>query len=314
MRHCTGFHAHAHARCAARAFRWSMALKKPWLLAAAIGILLPSARALCTYGTTEGNPGQSCREILVKNPDCFGQSGLYWVQCGWSPPQQLFCEMSRLRGGWIRVAKANFTNGTACPGYWAAYAASNGLDYCAVPADLTGQQKASWYIDPPCSYSEVNGYVLGDQQGNCDGFVGGAYLIYKPYVDGVSFTYGGSDGPGLRSHLFTYAVGREEQARQESCECHGSTAQHPPHYVGVNFMCDSGMKPFTAQASRIGYRVLWTGEGCGAASSCCHRAGAPWFYRKLARTVNRQLEIRIMQTSGHSDEKVLVRELELYIR
>lgn len=275
--------------------------------------LLRATVALCTYGTTEENPGWSCREILLKDPDCFDQSGLFWVSCAGSP-QQVYCEMSRLRGGWTRVAQANFTNGSACPGAWESYLGSNGVDYCAVPASMTGQRKVSWYIQPPCRYSEVNGYVLADQQGNCDAFLYAASKIHNAYVDGVSITYGGNDGPGGQTHLFTYAVGREEQARQESCECHGSTSQSPPQYVGLNFMCDSGMEPFTAQASRIGYRVLFTGEGCGPDSSCCHRAGAPWFYRRLPMTTGRQLEVRIMQTNGHGDEVVLVRELELYVR
>ncbi len=209
------------------------------------------------------------------------------------------------------MAQQNFTNGSVCPGDWEAYQASNGLDYCTVPADMVGARGVSWFIQPPCRYSEVNGFVLADQQGNCDAFIGGSTYAY---VDGVSITYGGSDGQGGRMHLFTYAVGREEQARQESCECHGSTSQNPPHFVGLNFMCDSGMKPFTAQASRIGDRVLWTGEGCDAGSSCCHRAGAPWFYRKLPMTVGRQLEVRVMQTNNFNDEIVLVREVELYVR
>ena len=213
----------------------------------------------------------------------------------------------------MRLAQYNFTSGSSCPGGWESFVGSNGVNYCTVP-DMGTPRRASWIIPKSCSYSEVNGYLLADQQGNCDAFLGGDATIDDAFVDGVSITYGGSDGPGPRMHLFTYAIGREELPRQESCQCHGSTSQEPPEFVGWDFMCDSGMRQYTVEATRIGDRVVWTGSGCGEGSSCCHRAGAPWFYRSLTWAVKRQLELTIMQTDSRLDEMVLIREVEIYIR
>ena len=266
--------------------------------------------ALCIYGTTEDNPAKTCREILLKNPDCYGQTGFYWLNCGGE--QQLetpvlnYCEMSRLGGGWMRIGRRNFTRGNPCPGDWVSYVGANGMEYCT---SADGDPQALWVIVPECPYSEVNGFILGDQKGNCEAFTNQGSSIDENYVDGVSFTYGIK-----KQHLFTYAVGREEKARLESCECHGSTYTDYPAFVGWDFLCDSGMKPYTAQASAIGQRGLWTGEGCDEKSSCCHTAGAPWFYRSLPETVQDRIQIRIMTDDAHADEMVLISEIILFVR
>lgn len=270
------------------------------------------AVALCIYGTTESNPAKTCREILLKNPDCYGKTGWYWLTCGGEeqldPPVLHLCDMNRLGGGWMRIARRNFTDGNPCPGDWISYVGSNGLNYCTTP---DGVPQAQWRINPKCPYSEVNGYILGDQKGLCEAFTGASQetSIKDNYVDGVSITYGNP-----KQHLYTYAVGREEKARLESCECHGSTYSDYPVFVGWDYLCDSGMKPYEAQASAIGKRVLWTGKGCDEQSSCCHTAGAPWFYRKLPLTANERIEIRIMSDDAHADEMVLLREIVMYIR
>ena len=207
----------------------------------------------------------------------------------------------------MRVARRNFTAGNPCPGEWISYVGANGRQYCT---STDGTPQAEWVITSPCPYSEVNGVLLGDQKGNCDAFTDqDSSSIKENYVDGVSITYGNP-----KQHIYTYAVGREEKARLESCECHGSTYTDYPIFVGWDFLCDSGMKPYTAQASAIGQRVLWTGEGCDERSSCCHAAGAPWFYKILPETVHDRIQIRIMTDDAHADEMVLISEIIMFVR
>lgn len=231
------------------------------------------------------NPGETCREILFKNPDCYGQSGSYWLNCGneTSEPVEATCEMSRLRGGWEQLIRENFTNstnGSMCPEKWVDFEGYNGESYCST---TDGKKRASLKLYATCPFSEVNGYVLVDQKGDCNAFKGQPRIIYGSYADGVSITYGSNP----KKHIYTYAVGWEEKARLESCQCHGSTYTDYVATVALDYMCDSGMPPNTVgQSLLLGERVLFTGTGCHAESGCCHVAGAPWFYRELPDTIS----------------------------
>lgn len=268
--------------------------------------VVSSSMALCYYGTSETNPGRSCAEILSVSPGCYGHSAYYWIKCGnMANPRHVYCDMERLQGGWIRLTAENFTAGTGCPCEWQNYTAANGLDYCTTDV---GRPNASWSIDNICPYAEINGYLLADQKGECDGFYGQEKNLNGNYVDGVSITIGNST---QRQHLFTYAVGREEKAINEACECHGSPYIAYPWFIEWDYLCDSGFRADTVSTSAIGTRILWTGQGC---TGCCHWAGAPWFYKELPQRVNERIEVRILTDDSHANEMVLVREFELYIR
>ena len=261
--------------------------------------------ALCHYGSSMNNPGKSCREILIHNPGCYGFSGHYWIQCsGLGSPVQVYCDMEYLQGGWMKVASENFTSGVPCPCEWVNYTV-NDNNYCTTPNDTT---IASWFIDTICPYSEVRGYVLVDQKGLCDGFQSSS--LDGNYVDGISITYNDSN---VRQHLYTYVVGREQKAISEACECHGAT---PNHHLFLlwDFMCDSGFEANTATASSVATRTLFTGEGCAVNSGCCHLVGAPWFYRSIPVEITSRLELRILSDGGHTDEMILVKEVELYVK
>ena len=208
----------------------------------------------------------------------------------------------------MRVAAGNFTGGSACPCEWQNHTAANSLSYCTTDS---GRPNASWTIDNICPFSELNGYLLADQKGECDGFYGQEKNINGNYVDGVSITIGNYT---QRKHLFTYAVGREEKAINEACECHGSPFVDYPWFIEWDYYCDSGFAVSTASPTAIAPRTLWTGTGCGATSGCCHWAGVPWFYKALPQTVNERVEARILSDDSHANEMVLVREFQLFLR
>ena len=268
----------------------------------------PVVFTLCYYGTTNSNPGSSCRDILLVNPGCYSISGYYWIQCGnMSSAIQVYCEMTTLQGGWLRVASENFTDNSTCPCEWVNVTV-DGTRYCTV---ANTDSQASWNIDHMCPFSEVRGYVLVDQRGKPDGFYGLSGGLNGSYVDGISFTFGKTS----RQHLFTYVVADEvTHDSNRACECQGSSFTNYPRFVLWDFMCDTGYFSSPYVTTSVAPRTLFTGEGCEEGSGCCHVAGAPWFYKGLSQTVSEDLEVRILADEDHSVEMILVRELELYVR
>ena len=270
---------------------------------------LQRAAGLCLYGTDQANPGKSCAEILKVNPGCFGMSASYWVQCGnMSNAVSVHCDMERLGGGWMRIAKHDFVAGDSCQCEWQNHTAPNGVDYCTT---TDGIGSASWTVDNICPFAEINGYVLADHLGFCDGFFGKASnKLDDNYVDGVSITVNTTSFK--RQHIFTYAVGREENDINESCDCHGSPYNDYPEFIEWDYLCDSGYFFNTSSATNVSNRTLWTGQGCG--THCCHSVGAPWFYKSLPDVLEMDVELRILTDDSHADEMLLVREFQLYVR
>jgi len=71
-------------------------------------------------GTNPSSPGKSCREIYEYNMASRGNSGYYWIETDHS--HKVYCDMELscggIRGGWMRIAKVDTTQGDDCPGSW----------------------------------------------------------------------------------------------------------------------------------------------------------------------------------------------------
>ena len=258
---------------------------------------------------------RTCRELAAKNQYCVRESGPRLVDCGEEETREVYCDMTHKAGGWERLAKLNFTGPDQCPvGSTWMPVTINGVSYCST---IDGYSVASWVLNPMCSFSEISGYVLADQRGKMDGFYPGIDqlpTLDDPYVDGVSITLGNTSSG--RQHIFTYAAGRDELPRIESCPCHGSPVSTLPYFVEFDYHCDSSYAPYTATSVNVGQRVLWSGYGCGEGSVCCNSADSPWFFRVLPHNVRGQpLEVRILSNAAsHSEEMILIREIELLVR
>ena len=221
------------------------------------------------------------------------------------------------RGGWERLTELDFTSSDVCPSGTTWFPVTvDGVDYCTT---VDGSEVATWTLRPKCPYSEIVGYVLADQKGKMEGFFrshGEHVTVDDVYVDGVSITFGFVNSSSPRQHIFTFAAGREELARVESCPCHGAPPSTVPHFVQWDYHCDSTYAPYSSTPLSKGYRTLWSGVDCGQKSACCYSADAPWFYRRLPLVVRDQpIEVRIMSdAASHTDEMILVREIALYVR
>ena len=272
---------------------------------------------VCEYGDDPTRVARTCREIAAKNQYCIHESGSRLIDCGDEAGEthQVYCDMAHMGGGWERVINLNFTASDPCPvgSTWMPVSV-DGVSYCST---IDGYQVASLVLDPTCSFSEISGYVLADQKGKMDGFfpgLGESPTLDDPYVDGVSITLGNTSS--TRQHVFTYAIGRDELPRIESCPCLGSPVSVVPYFVGYDFHCDSVYAPYTANTENIGSRSLWSGEGCGEGSLCCNSADTPWFFHVLPQTARGQpLEVRILSNAAsHNEETILVREIEILVR
>ena len=276
-------------------------------------LVVTSAYNVCEYGDDASTVARTCSEVAAKNQYCIYESGLRLIDCGdGGDTHEVYCDMSHLAGGWQRVAKLNFTSSDPCPvgSTWMPVNV-NGINYCTT---VDGSSVASWALYPKCSFSEISGYILADQKGKMEGFFSEqATTLDNTYVDGVSITINASN---IRQHVFTYAAGREELPRIESCPCHGAPVTNIPHFVGFDYHCDSGYAPYTATSLNTGYRTVWSGEGCGVGSACCNSADTPWFYHVLHYNVrDAPLEVRILSDdASHDNEMILVREIALYVR
>lgn len=272
---------------------------------------------ICEYGDDPSRVARTCREVAAKNRACIYESGTRLVDCGDGDGEvhQVYCDMAHLAGGWQRVAKLNFTASDPCPlnSTWMPVRL-NGVDYCST---VDGHSVASWILYPKCSFSEISGYVLADHRGKMDGFYpapGPSLTLDDTYVDGVSITLGNSSSS--RQHIFTYAIGRDELPRVESCPCHGSPVSIVPYFVEFDYHCDSSYAPYAASTQNVGSRVLWSGKDCGEGSVCCNSADVPWFFRVLPHNIRDEpVEIRILSDAAdHGEEMILVREIELLVR
>ena len=287
-------------------------------------------------GMLSSTPGKSCNDIYQINKATRGVSGNYWIQANNRTihAQQVYCDMELEcgghKGGWMRVANVNATNGEACPGEWINNGNYN--SYC------TGTGAAGCYsaeFTVPYHYNKICGQVRGFQKGTPDGFYpyfsarGSAPShLYRPqsnsadvngvYVDGVSITLGDP-----RKHVWTYAIGLNDDYTDGDayglgyfhCPCTKIAATEAPVFVGNNYYCESGNADGRFDSGRLfSDDPLWDGKQCLPGNSCCDKTGQPWFFHQLPISVKEHLEVRICQDQVEGDEAVTVEKLELFVQ
>ena len=170
---------------------------------------------------------RSCQGIL----HCFplALSGYFQITAPNGSLVQVYCDMEGTNcggeGGWTRVAYVNMSqSGATYPQRLTKYIHS-GLTLCG--RDNAGC-KRTVFSTLGLSYSQVCGQLRGYQYGTPEGFKSyylHGYSINKPYVDGVSITYGSA----LRKHIWTYANGLKLSGNPEfNCPCNNGSGFDTP--------------------------------------------------------------------------------------
>ena len=285
--------------------------------------------AFCSaLGLLSTSPGKSCNDIYQINKVTRGVSGNYWIQPdNETAAEEVYCDMELEcgghKGGWMRVAQLDTTNGDSCPGDWINNADYNSL--CTGPVDTPGCHSANFSV--PYSYNKICGQLRGFQRGSPDAFYPHAFAqgiapteLYEPaifsktvndvYVDGVSITLGDP-----RKHVWTYAVGAsdDDDFPYYNCPCANISSLEAPVFVGNNYYCESGNTGPFSGGTLYSDDVLWDGEQCLPGNSCCYRTGQPWFFHQLPISVGEHLEVRICKDQARNED-VTVEKLQLFIQ
>ena len=212
----------------------------------------------------------------------------------------------------MRVAHVNMSqSGASCP---------QGLTQ-KVKSELTlcGQSangcQGTLFSALGLNYSRVCGQLRGYQFGDPGAFspynANHSLGLTDPYVNGASITY----DTATPKHIWTYATGPSFEAGAFSlCPCNsGSTAQVPP-YVGSDYYCETGNNAAALQTAFFPNDPLWDGQQCdGVEAPCCTHPNMPWFSKTLGETTTEDIQLRLCNNEGISDEENLLQLISLYV-
>ena len=214
----------------------------------------------------------------------------------------------------MRIGHFDLNRGEGCPSNLNTFT-YNSKQYCRRSVDVGC---SSVYFDNlGKEIREVCGMIEAYQWYTLDAFyASSSQTIDGPYMDGISITQGSP-----RQHIWSYAVGLQENSRQThnnyKCPCSstGSGTVSPPSFVGGDYYCDTGnIAPTHTQV--VYPDRLWDGSGvsCVSGSTCCDNPDQPWFRKKLATPSTDNIEVRWCADEPRSNEFTATRQLELFIK
>ena len=101
------------------------------------------------------------------------------------------------------------------------------------------------------------------------------------------------------------------------CPCTNTNFTWPyqiPSFIGNNYFCDTG-NPGPGWSPTLFYPndLLWDGEGCGPASTCCQLNHPPWFCTTLPQPTTDDIKLRICGGQTRSNGDVYVQFVDICI-
>ena len=263
------------------------------------------------------NPATSCSDTPPYSP-----SREYWIQNNnTNIPVQMYCDMnprncscySNSTGGWTRVAKLDMTDPSQqCPvGFSLKTSTSPHLRLCGGTGTVAGCLSTIFPVYG-IEYSHVCGRVVGYQYGAPFAFLG-ADDIDRPYVDGVSLTY------GPRQHIWTFAAGSDDTNVGNTwvCPCSGSTTATVPSFVGEDYFCETANHVSGYMYSTPFYgHPLWAGHQCATRPNdqCCSFNSPPWFCKELSLPTTHDIELRLCNSQSPQSSDTPFEVVEIYVK
>ena len=279
-----------------------------------------------SLGMMRSNPGKSCKDIYQINKATRGRSDHYWINT--TGVHQVFCDMELEcgghKGGWMRIANFDTSEGDACPSQWTQITTLGANPKVVCRTGLNSNCDSPTYTTYNTSFSRICGALKGYQKGNTNAF---GYTNTKSfnsfYVDGVVIAL---DSP--RRHVWTYAIGFSDDfatidttRAQWNCPCAAVPGTDPPAFVGDHYYCESGATgdvdsdQRTANNDYYTSDPVWDGSGCTHPNNnCCANPNAPWFMRQFPVPQTASIEVRSCVAEGIANEAILLERLELYVQ
>ena len=276
--------------------------------------LLNNAIVPQLYGLYSHTPANSCADIYQGHP-----SGYYWLNAGLQP-KQVYCSINEnpccndSDARWMRIAYLNMSHPTAqCPHPWREL--DSPIRTCRRQFNtIISSVNYSSYGIP---YSKVCGRIIAYQFGSPEAFWGYTHqnqtTIDKPYVDGISITY----GKHPRNHIWTFAAARNTFF---NCPCTSDITPASPPFINEDYFCEHGSDDSNNYNSLdfIADNPLWDGHGCTGSSTCCEFNNPPWFCKQLPEPTTEDIEIRIcghvIENNILEGEDTPVQLIEIYVQ
>ena len=124
------------------------------------------------------------------------------------------------------------------------------------------------------------------------------------YLDGISLVHSSQEPEKLGQHIWSFAADlRHHPDFLPVCPCSGAPGPNPPAFVGNNYFCD--LYP--------GNGLLWDGQDCVSALSCCNYNNPLWFSVKMSKSAE-NIEACICTDEDASNERIFVERLQIFVQ
>ena len=213
--------------------------------------------------------------------------------------------VSECGGGWWKeVVSLNMTDPSQqCPSGWTLNSEPRA---CARPENSeAGCSLVTFPVG--LSYTRVCGRISGSLVGDPDSFATFGQRNPINYLDGISLVRSSQETKELGQHIWSFAAdkSREPDFPPPMCPCSGVSIFNSsfPSFVGNNYFCD--LYP--------GNGLLWDGQDCVSALSCCNFNNPPWFSVEISKSAE-NIEARICTDEIASNERIFVEALQIFIQ
>ena len=220
--------------------------------------------------------------------------------------------------GWTQVVYVDITNSShQCPSSFREY--TSPARACGRQNTTTGSCDSATYGVNAMEYSQVCGRIIAYQIGTPAAFFSALrrnVSIDSWYLEGISLTHGSP-----RQHIWSFAATPSETyhvtpSDPSLCPCSNTAVTYStPSFVGNDYFCETAnSQPCCPKGMFFTNNLLWDGQGCGAASTCCSYNTPPWFYKRLPAATSDDIEVRICSDMGTNDDDTPFKVMEIYVK